>query len=140
MQDCGGYAQGCRGYAQDCGGYAQGCGGYVEVMYFFPKCVYPKCIFAKCTRLACLLSLASLFFGKAREKLQIFFCINFISNIYAVFSRIWICHKSFVLVLILCQKQDGERSALSCFKLFGNCYVLLFLSFSILIATRVFFM
>ena len=35
-----------------------------EIMYFlkciFPKCVYPKCIFAKCTRLACLLSFASL--------------------------------------------------------------------------------
>ena len=27
----------------------------------FPKCIYPKCIFAKCTRLACLLSFASLF-------------------------------------------------------------------------------
>ena len=27
----------------------------------FPKCIYPKCIFAKCTRLACLLSIASLF-------------------------------------------------------------------------------
>ena len=26
----------------------------------FPKCMYPKCIFAKCTRLACLLSFASL--------------------------------------------------------------------------------
>ena len=24
-------------------------------------CIYPKCIFAKCTRLACLLSFASLF-------------------------------------------------------------------------------
>ena len=36
-----------------------------EVMYFlkciFLKCFYPKCIFAKCTRLACLLSFASLF-------------------------------------------------------------------------------
>ena len=27
----------------------------------FPKCIYPKCIFARCTRLACLLSFASLF-------------------------------------------------------------------------------
>ena len=26
----------------------------------FQKCIYPKCIFAKCTRLACLLSFASL--------------------------------------------------------------------------------
>ena len=26
-----------------------------------PKCIYPKSIFAKCTRLACLLSFASLF-------------------------------------------------------------------------------
>ena len=36
-----------------------------KVMYFlkciFLKCFYPKCIFAKCTRLACLLSFASLF-------------------------------------------------------------------------------
>ena len=36
-----------------------------EVMYFlkciFLKCFYPKCIFAKSTRLACLLSFASLF-------------------------------------------------------------------------------
>ena len=42
----------------------QGCGA-PEVMYFlkciFLKCLYPKCIFAKCTRLACLLSFASLF-------------------------------------------------------------------------------
>ena len=42
----------------------QGCGA-PEVMYFlmciFLKCFYPKCIFAKCTRLACLLSFASLF-------------------------------------------------------------------------------
>jgi len=37
------------------------------VLYFsknpkciFTKCIYPKCIFAKCTRLACLLSFASL--------------------------------------------------------------------------------
>ena len=28
---------------------------------FIPKCIYPKCISAKCTRLACLLSFASLF-------------------------------------------------------------------------------
>ena len=28
---------------------------------FFPACIYPKCIFARCTRLACLLSFASLF-------------------------------------------------------------------------------
>ena len=28
----------------------------------FPKCFYPKCIFAKCTRIACLLSFASLFY------------------------------------------------------------------------------
>ena len=67
-QDCGGYAQGCRGYAQDCGGYAQDCkikSKVVEEMYFlkciFLKCSYPKCIFAKYTRLACLLSFASLF-------------------------------------------------------------------------------
>ena len=26
-----------------------------------PKCIYPECIFVKCTRLACLLSFASLF-------------------------------------------------------------------------------
>ena len=30
-------------------------------MMLVPKCIYPKCIFAKCTRLACLLSFASLF-------------------------------------------------------------------------------
>ena len=29
-------------------------------MMLVPKCIYPKCIFAKCTRLACLLSFASL--------------------------------------------------------------------------------
>ena len=28
---------------------------------FIFKCIFPKCIFAKCTRLACLLSFASLF-------------------------------------------------------------------------------
>ena len=28
---------------------------------YFSKCSYPKCIFAKCTRLACILSFASLF-------------------------------------------------------------------------------
>ena len=42
------------------------------VMYFFkcifPKCVYPKCIFAKCTRLACLLSFASLLRDAPEEK------------------------------------------------------------------------
>ena len=31
-------------------------------LFIFPKCIYPKCICAKCTRLACLLSFASLFF------------------------------------------------------------------------------
>ena len=30
--------------------------------FIFPKCIYPKCICAKCTRLACLLSFASLFY------------------------------------------------------------------------------
>ena len=44
--------------------YAQGCGGYVFSRCIFPKCIYPKCIIAKCTRLACLLSFASLFSSK----------------------------------------------------------------------------
>ena len=35
--------------------------------FIFPKCIYPKCIFAKCTRLACLLSFASLFSLKLRK-------------------------------------------------------------------------
>ena len=30
-----------------------------------PKCIYPKSIFAKCTRLACLLSFASVFLSKS---------------------------------------------------------------------------
>ena len=34
---------------------------FFEPKCIFPKCNYPKCIFAKCTRLACLLSFASLF-------------------------------------------------------------------------------
>ena len=42
-------------------------------MYFskciFLKCFYPKCIFAKCTRLACLLSFASLFHEQYKSKL-----------------------------------------------------------------------
>ena len=46
---------------RDCGGYVQDCGGYVFFKCIFPRCVYSKCIFAKCTRLACLLSFASLF-------------------------------------------------------------------------------
>ena len=33
----------------------------------FSKCIYPKCIFAKCTRLACLLSFASLLKIKANQ-------------------------------------------------------------------------
>ena len=33
---------------------------FFEPKCIFPKCNYPKCIFAKCTRLACLLSFASL--------------------------------------------------------------------------------
>ena len=35
-------------------------GGDAPGMMLVPKCIYPKCIFAKCTRLACLLSFASL--------------------------------------------------------------------------------
>ena len=33
-----------------------------------PKCIYRKSIFAKCTRLACLLSFASLFLEKSESK------------------------------------------------------------------------
>ena len=33
-----------------------------------PKCIYPKSIFAKCTRLACLLSFASLFTFRSRPR------------------------------------------------------------------------
>ena len=39
----------------------QGCEDNVFSKCIFLKCFYPKCIFAKCTRLACLLSFASLF-------------------------------------------------------------------------------
>ena len=41
---------------------------FLKCIFFkciFPKCIYSKCIFAKCTRLACLLSFASLFHEKA---------------------------------------------------------------------------
>ena len=45
-------------------------------MYFlkciFLKCFYPKCIFAKCTRLACLLSFASLFWVTNLESVTFF--------------------------------------------------------------------
>ena len=34
---------------------------FLQPKSIFPKCNYAKCIFAKCTRLACLLSFASLF-------------------------------------------------------------------------------
>ena len=33
-----------------------------------PKCIYPKSIFSKCTRLACLLSFASLFCVEKSER------------------------------------------------------------------------
>ena len=36
---------------------------------YFPMCIYPKCMFAKCTRLACLLSFASLFVNNMLIKL-----------------------------------------------------------------------
>ena len=52
----------------------------------FPKCIYPKCIFAKCTRLACLLSFASLFHTKSRPwKRRRFFLSRRASTLTPIF-------------------------------------------------------
>ena len=43
---------------------------------YFLKCILPKCILAKCSRLACLLSFASLFFHDVCSHLHLLLCVG----------------------------------------------------------------